>query len=314
MLQNPAIEQLQELTKSYLIHVLSDSANAKAVKRQLDELRHAIAVDSEMRDIFYDEVRVPASVQGGRQNIFYSRNDVDYTLRRGIAYLPTGEVISLEKRSGDSKVFTRESTAWQQIFSAIQGQNTGLELLQDFPQELRFTENESLNIGITRGANSEEALLFLHGASLKERPDSTLRDIDNEIVQSVPQSQIIPLVFRFADANAGTEATDPNGNKEIFSLKSDRSVMLTHVSTTASDCKISLYDEGKNLQICDTVECAGVASNYLNRYTTYYELPYPHLLRRGARLKLRAVNGSDITGAQEQGSTNYFLTFKGFTV
>lgn len=303
------IEQIQELIKSYYIASLYDTKKALEILANLNQLRLELVIDAEMRRIFYNQINVTA--QTGKNDIFFSRNDIDYTIKRGIAYLLITTTVNLEKRSGAEKVFTRETTAWQQLFSAVQGNDLGLEILQDLPQELRFGDNEALNIGFQ--GQTENGWLFLHGSTLQERLDVSLDEINAEIKGNIPQTQLVPLPFLF-EGVADTPATDVGGNEDIFSIRNDRSVLLTHVSTTATDCRISLYDEGKNLQICDLVEAAGVASNYLNKFTTWYELPYPHLLRRGDRLKLRAINGSDITAEYVPVDTNQYLTFKGFTI
>lgn len=315
---NLPIEQIQELAKSYFAYKVVGSSQADAVLKTLNQLRINLVSEAEMRRVFWDEVDIKKLASGARRNVFYSRNDVDYLLKRGIVNLESDVTVSLEKRSGTVKRFTRESTAWQALFSERQQLATfaGVQVLQDFPQELRFGANESLNIGIT-GQKLVDGKIWLHGATMENNFDLNLQALQEEIASSIPQTEIIPLRFRWLEDK--TEAVDVNGNKQILSDKATRSVLITHVSaqTYGGDdqagyigWKLSLYDEAKNQQFCDKVNILGIAGEMSNPYQNWYELPYPHVLYRGSRLKMRGYLDTPFEGD----SNLVNLVFKGITI
>lgn len=304
---------MQEILKNYYKNTsLGQDKSAKKDLESLNEYRLNNVVDAGLRRIFYDQVDIPALASGGRTDTFFSRNDVDWVLKRGIADLDIGTSVSLEKSGGKEKVLTREEIIWQQIFSAVQGTSDGLELLMDFPQEVYFGENESLQVGLTGNVN--DGWLWFHGATIRSQLDINLNKIQAEIENSLPQTQLVPLIYSFPAGANGSIGVNAGGGSEIFSQKNGSSVLLTHVSITDQNVRLSIYDEGQNLQICDTVEAVGVASLSTNRFTTYYELPYPHLLVRGDRLKLRVVNGTDRNAGYVNADELQYLVFKGYTV
>ena len=308
-------EQIQELIKSYYVAQVFDSKQAQKILKQLNDLRLATVLDAEMRRIYYDQVAVEAQNTLGQQDIFFSRNDIDWTIKAGIADLEIDTTIALEKQSGTHIVITRDRTQWQQIFNAIQGSLRGSEILYPFPEELRFGENEALNINLQATPVASVGQLWFHGCTLKEKLDINVDDIKEEIDSTLPQTQLVPLIYTFPLAVLDTPAQNLSGGEEIFSSKNQRSVLLTHVSVSDQNFKLSLYDEGKNLQISDAVDCMGIASQQNNRFQNYYPLPYPHLLRKGDRLKIRATNGTDTSaGVFVPADEAQYLTFKGFTI
>lgn len=327
---NISLLRIKELIKSYTVaasvanatQAPADLARAQALLNQINELRLQLALNAEMREIFYIQKNIPAAANANTtQNVYVSKNDIDYTIRRGIASLLDGVTITMFNQGARAIEITRNETPWQHLFSNIQQTApVGQQLLQDLPETLIFTENQALGMGLK--GQTEAGFLFLHGATLKDDlAESSIIEVQREFLTDdgqtryIPETQLVPLEFKFPSATAGTLATDANGDTNIFSLKNGRSVLLTHVSCSVQDCQLTLNDEGKNLSICDSLEMRGIAADQSNQFTTYYELPEPHLLRRGDRLKIKVVNGSNITGDEVTDiNVLQYLTFKGQTV
>lgn len=312
----PSIEILQELIKSWTIAKTYSATRAAELLDEINRLRLEIAIDAEGRRIFYEQLEVPALAAGTyQQTKFFTKNDINYVLRRGIALLSDAAVVSAVNEGSRQRIVTREPIAWQQLFSCVQGSPLGQQTLFDFPQELFFAENETFGISI-QGQIVNDGWIFYHGCTLKDTiEDVAIGELDAEIKSYVPEGQqLVPLIFRFPSNVVGTPATDPGGSDQILCAKSSRSVVLTHVSTNAPDTRISLIDEGRNQLICRNIEARGVAAEETSRFTTFYELPYPHLLRRGDRLRLEGVNGSLISGSAEVADTDFYFTFRGYPV
>lgn len=307
------IEQMQELVKSYHIALTYDQGKAAAILQDINQIRLNIALDAEMRQIFWDEVKVPANASGFQQNVWYSRNDIKYIVDRVLADLVVDATVSAVNQGNRQRIITREPLAWQQIFPATQNNANGQQTLFNFPQEIEFQENEALGLSIEK--QTADGFLFFHGCTLKDTLEDVRRsEVADEINSYLPQPQLVPILFQFPNALSGTLAINPAGGDTIFSTKNERSVILTHVSTTASKCRLTLMDDARNQTLCNRVEMRGVASAFNNQFTTYYELPYPHLLRKGDRLRADILNGSEMTGNTEVADTIFFLTFKGYSM
>lgn len=309
----PLIDQLQELIKSYYISLTYDTDKAAMILQQINDIRLKIALDAEMRQIFWQQLNVPANASGFQQNVWFSRNDIKYIVNRGLADLVLNATVSAVNQGNRQRIITREPLAWQQIFPATQNNANGQQTLFNLPQEIEFQENEALGLSIT--GQTVAGFLFFHGCTLKDTLEDVRRsEIVNEIEQYLPEPQLVPMLFEFSSAVAGTLAINPAGGDQIFSTKNDKSVVLTHVSTTASKCRLTLIDEARNQTLCNRVEMRGVASAFNDQFTTYYELPYPHLLRKGDRLRADILNGSDMTGDTQAINVLHFLTFKGYSM
>lgn len=313
------IIQLQELMKSYYIALRYDADKAADLLNTANSLRLEIAIDAEMREIFYGEEIVPPDSTGYQRNIWFSKNDTEYLLKRIVAALNLGVTIAAVNQGNRQRIITRELLAWQHIFPSIPTYaafpyGTGQQTLFDFPQEIFFAENEAIGLSI-QGQSDINGYLFYHGCTLKDSLEDVRKDdIQTEIASYLPEPQIIPLIFQFPENTAGSIAIDASGSEDIFTAKYNRSIILTEISTTLSDFRATITDEGRNQLICNNVDVRGISGNYLNQYTTYYKLPYPHLLRRGDRLKLRGINGSRINSTAGEADTLYFLTFKGYSM
>lgn len=326
---NYSILQLKELLKSYTVAAsvanatgaADDITRGAALLSQINGIRLQLALNAEMREIFYLQKNIPAAANANtRQNAYISKNDINYEFIRGIASLQNPVTLTFLNQGARAIVITRNETPWQHLFSDIQRTAPlGQQIPFDLPEPLFFGENQSLGIGVQ--GQTEAGYLFLHGATLKDDlSESSIVEIrreflaDNGITHYVPETQIVPIEFKFASNTAGTVGTDPNGDVNIFSLKNERSVLLTEVSTTAPDTRITITDEGKNQTFCDTVEMRGIAADQTNPFTTYYPLPQPHLLRKGDRLKIKPMNGSDISGETQDADALLYLTFRGFAI
>lgn len=323
MYEFPLVDKLKDLVKTYHVYKTFDKTLAETLLTQINDLRLQIALDADIRQIYYSQLPVPANAGGGKRDIFFTRGDTRFTVNRGIAYLAQTDTISLLHQGKRTNVITRTDVAWQQLFSQTQlaAAIRGQQLAFDFPEEIYFQNNETLDIGVTSTAAGN---IILHGCNLKDDYTPDGDNIKAEINKrdeygnpSLPEWQVIPLIFSFASVVAGTEAVGANGRNEIYSVKSDKSVILTHVSISNQNCRVSLFDDGRSQEICERVEASGFAANESSPYTTYYPLPYPHLLRKQDRLKMRALNVSFITGAAGSAvpiNTPVYLTFWGHTV
>lgn len=328
--ENLLLEKIKEDIKAY--YIAADKANATnnkadkdfalAVLAEINKTRLSLGVLAEKAEIFFSQIDIPA--QSSANNVYsewFSKNDRSYRIIRGIASLLVAAKVGLEIQGGNkAKIITRNPTAWQQIFSSVQSVALGQQIPFDLPEELRFAENQSLQVS-AQGQTSN-GYIFLHGNTNKENlEESTINELKAEIFDEngqtkyLPETQLVPLTFEFPSATIDTFATDGQGKNEIYSLKNERSVLLTHVSTTAVNCRIFLLqDEGKNQTITERCEMAGLASLMTNAFTTYYPLPKPHLLKRGDRLKAIIQNGSPLAADTTQAANvQQQLTFKGIT-
>jgi hypothetical protein len=314
----PRINTLQELIKSYTIAQAYSPTKAKALREQINAIRLEIAIDAEMREIFYAQQLVPPLTNAAfAQSIWFTKDDIRYIIKRGVARLTANATVSVVNQGNRQRIITREPIAWQQFFSDIQNAPPALgqQTLFDLPQELEFTENEALGIQI-QGQVANDGYLFYHGCTLKDNLDEArVSDINAEIESYIPEgAQIVPILFQFTAAAAGNPAVNAAGGADILSAKNSRSVVLTHFSTSAQECRFTLQDTGRNQLICQDIEMRGVAAGATNQFTTWYELPFPHLLRRGDRLKLQAINGSVITGNNTAANTVQYFAAKGYPV
>jgi hypothetical protein len=308
-----SIEQLQELIKSYYTALRYDEDKANALLADINELRLEIALNAEVGEIYYNQVNVPSNATGYQENVWFSKNDINYTIVRALAHLGEGVTLSAVDQGNRQRIITREPMAWQQLFPAIQSNLLGQQTLFDLPQELFFEENEALGLAVQ--GQTVAGYIFYHGICMKDSIEEVTREaITTEINKYLPEPELVPLVFQFPNNTFNTLATDSSGAEEIFSSKYDRSVILTEVSCTAPNTRLTLIDEGRNQLICQRVEMQGVASNYTNRFTTYYKLPRPHLLRKGDRLRIEVLNGSTITNETMAANTLNFLCFKAYSV
>lgn len=307
------ITQIQELLKSYYIALRYDQTKAQEILSVINELRLTVALDAEVREVFWEQLDVAGNASGYQVTEWFSKNDINYVLKRAIAALGSTTTIAAVNQGNRQRVITREPIAWQQIFAGVQGVSTGQQTLFDFPQEIFFGENEAL--GLSFRNQTSAGYVFFHGCTLKDSLEEVRRDsIIQEVNNYLPQPQLIPLLFQFPNALLNTLAVAPSGADEIFSSKYDRSVIITHVSTTAPASRITLIDEGRNQLLCQRVEARGIAATFSNPYTSYYELPYPHLLRRGDRLRMEALNGSLIDSTLSSANTLYYLNFLGYSL
>lgn len=331
-----AIEQLRELIKSYTIAetvalasgTQIDMDYADNLLQQINQMRLDLATQAEMREIFWDQVIIPNAANANTvQNNWFSKNDIAYIIKRGIAALDMGVSVSLLNQGDKLKTITREMTQWQALFASVQSQSLGQQTLIDLPEALRFGANQALNIGVqgqvTGLGTVAQGWLFLHGATTKENlEESTVKEIQSEFIDDngntkyLPETQLVPLIFQFPTGTLDEFATDPSGNQNIFSVKNDRSVLLTHISTSSVDYRVDkLQDEGRNQLLCERIEVEGIASDMTNSWTAWYELPYPHLLRRGDRLKAVLQNGSNLeNNGPIAANVNTYLMLKGQTV
>jgi hypothetical protein len=309
----PYINELQEALKSYYIANSYDKAKANAILNEINERRLSIAVDALARNIFYGQVDIPANSSGYQQTVQFAKDDIKYIINRGIASLDDGTTIAATNQGNKQRIITREAIAFQQLFAVTQNATNGQQTLIDLPQEIMFDANEVLSLALQNQTNP--GWLFFHGCTLKDYlEDAQIKDLENEISSYLPEPQLVPIVFQFPDATAGTLAINASGGNQVVSTKNPRSIILTGVSTTASDCRMTLIDEARNQIICDRVEARGIASDFENQFTTYYDLPYPHLLRAGDRIRADILNGSDITASTETVNALRYLTFRGFTM
>lgn len=314
----PLVEQLQELLKSYYACLRYDPSGAASILQIINEIRLRIGLDAEVLNIWWEQVNVVANATGFQDTAWFSRNDINYLIRRGVCNLNNNVNLSAVDEGNKQRLVTREPLAWQQLFSQVQNSATaiaqvGQQLPFDLPQELAFQKNETLGLSVQNQA--DDARIIYHGADLKETIEQVRVDeIKAEIAAYLPEPQLVPITFQFTTTDVGNHAVNPSGGNDIFSTKNDRSVILTHVSMSSPNCKFTLTDEGRSQLICEEVESTGMAGFYKDPFSTYYPLPYAHLLRKGDRLRLRGLNGSDITTATEAANTLFYLVFKGYSL
>lgn len=310
---------IKELLKTYHILNTFDTKRASEALQALNTLRLEIALEAEIRQNFYQQINIAANGTGFVDDYFFARGDIRSLVKRGIASLMQGVLIDLTHQGIRRNVITRESVAWQQLFSDVQtAVDNGQQIPFDLPQEIYLKEQESLNISVE--GQTAAGFIIMHGCNLKDdyspnvaelKAEIETRDFDGEL--NLPQTQLIPLIYEFSGV-AGTYATDISGNEQIYSVKSDKSTILAGVSTTGLNCRLSLFDEGRNHEFCDLVEMRGIASLDTNPFNAYYPLSYPHLLRKQDRLKIRVLNGSNISATHQEINTPNYLTFHGWTM
>lgn len=302
------IEALREYLKTYYIFRGFDRHKADEILQTINEIRLSLATEAELRQIYWEQINIRQTAAAYQDNYFFTRGDTDFTVVGGIANLTSTVLISLLHQGARQNVLTRENVQWQALFSDIQqAAPVGQQFPFDFEQELLFESNQSLQIGIT-GETTAGKRLFLRGCNLKNDHPPNLHDLTKEIEDSLPQWQIVPLTFLFPIGSA--DAIDVSGNSDIYSIKSDRSVLLTHVSTSAVNFFASLFDDGRSQQMCNRVDIRGIAGAFNNVYATYYPLPYPHLLRKQDRLKLRASLQAGVSASESL----QYINFSGFTI
>jgi len=319
----PEIEALKQAIKTYYaLMPFSTTAQNSARLDDIKARRLAIVREAAQRAIFYDYTLFQGQNVGETNTQFFSRGDIKSILKRGIATFAQNVTVALTHQGIRENVFTRDKIAWQQLFSVIQNlvatSEHGQNIPFDYPSEIHFNENESLEIQLTN--QQADGWLFHHGCNLIDS-SVDLTDLSNEIDNSpLPTAQYVPIVYRFAD---GIEyANDGQNNKWIYSIKNNRSAILTGVSVADSgdsptgglDCQLTLIDEGRNLEYANLIEMRGVAGCFLNPYTVYYPLPYPILLPRKDRLKIQVKNGSDISQTSQPTNLNNYLNFCGFSI
>ncbi len=312
---------INELIKSYHVFCKFDKNKAAEILTQINKYRLQIAILADQRQIFIEQLNIPANASGYKQDVFFTHDDIDSLVTRMIGNLVNGTKISLVQQGTRENLFTRQSMDWQQLMSQIQfGTVVGQQIPFDFPQEIYLEKSQTLDIGVT--GQTSDGRIFVHGCNLKDdaAPNASIlaaeiAGLDSDGNPLLPVTQIVPVLFTFPSAVAGTAATAINGGSDIYSIKSDRSVILTEVAVFAANgYKVTLIDKGRDQLICDQVDILGVAGNAHSQYAAYYPLPYPHLLRRQDRIQLKGINGSAITGGTQAADTPVTLAFRGFTI
>lgn len=313
----PEIELLLEDVKTY--HSLSGYVDQKELKKRIDAQRLGIALDACRRMCFWDKTDIQVGNAGETKDYFFSRGDIKSLIKRGIAVLQQNVNASLVHQGIRRNIFTRQSLAWQQLFSTIQNateSDYGQNLPFDLPAEIYLKENESINVQVTD--QQTNGYIFWQGCNLVEN-SVEVKDIQTEIEKNnLPTSIFVPLVYQFNTANG--YAVDGQGNSNIFTNKNDVSCILTHVSVAGDstsqglNCQLTLIDVGKNTEFCDLIEMRAIAGGYLDKYTVYYPLPYPIFLPRQDQLKAKIKNGSDINGERNSTGVTNYLTFAGITL
>lgn len=311
--------ELNELIKNYQIFKEFDKPLASQLLIKINELRLAIAILAEQHQIFWEQLNIEGNSSGYTNDLSYSPDDINAIVTRFIANLNVNVTMSLVLQGDRETVFTRQSVSWQQLASNVQTKTAGQQIPFDLPQEIFLRRNESLNIGITNQTTNGQ--FFVHGSNIKDdyspNKNALATEINSRDVKgdaNLPQTQLIPIEFKFTAATNDNKAVSLNGDSDIFSIKSEKSVILTHVSTTSINSRISLRDNGRNQTLCTEVESQGVAGFVTNPYAVWYPLPHFHLLRAKDRFALKALNGSAITNAQDTANTIQRITFRGFTI
>lgn len=310
---------LNEMLKTYRVFNSFDKSRAKALLEKINELRLSIALIAEQREIFISQINVQANASGYKNDVFYTSDDIKALISRFVAFLSQTVVISLTQQGIRENIFTRQSVPYQQIFSAVQTSNTGQNIPFDLPQEIYLDKSESLDIGVTN--QTTNGFIFVHGCNLKDDYSPRIDELKAEINRVdengnpiLPQMALVPIQFVFPSAVLNTKAKAVDGGSQIFSIKNQQTIILHDVSTTSINSRITLIDNARNQEICNEVESLGIAGFYTNQYTVYYPLPYPHILRSLDRLELKALNGSLITGAQDNANDIQTLIGRGWTI
>jgi len=312
---------LNELIKNYHIFSSFDAGKGRETLAKINELRLAAAIRAEQRQVFWKETPIPASPANYTEDVFIASGDIRSVYSRFVAYLDQTATLALVQQGTREILFTRNAVPWQHLASGVQLPFTGngQAFPFDLPQELFLDKNQSLNFAVTNQTN--EGFIWSHGANLKDDLAPNAQELANEIRSldefgnpNLPQTVLVPLQFKFNSNVAGSRAVAVNGNTDIFSTKDSRSVLLTGISANCAYVKATLVDTGRNQLLCDEVNVAGISGYYTNKYSTFFPLPYPHLLRSQDRLQLKVVNGNDLDNNTEPADTIFTICFRGYTI
>lgn len=309
---------LKEYIKSYNVFSSYDPVKAGQYLALINDLRLQSASLAEQRQNFYDELIVPGTTAGYQQDISYVRDDINYLVNRFVASLDQTTLISLLHQGVQKIEITRQPVQWQQLMSNIQTQTAGQQYPFDLPSEIRMDKNQALLFGVIN--QTDTGYIFPHGCNLKDDYSPYQPAILEEINKldyngnpCIPQPRIVPLLFKFT-GGADTQAIAADGGNKILTTKLDESVLLMGVSTTSINSRMTIVDRGRNQTWATRVESLGIAGFFTDQYATYYPLPYPHLLRRGDRIEIEVLNGSDITGDPDDADVTQTLAFIGRTI
>lgn len=310
---------LNELIKSYHIFSRFDSIKAKAILDQINKYRLQIVMLAAQRQIFIEQLQVVQNTSGYKNDVFFSHDDIDSLVSKFIAYLDEDVTVSLIQQGTRENLYTRQAIAWQQLMSTGQLATDAQQIPFDLPQEIFLAKAEALDIGVINQTSADGAV-FVHGCNLvdnKENVDQLINEIN--IVEfdgrpNIPKPVIVPIQFQFDSGDADTPAVAVDGGKDIYSIKNERSMILTEVCSSTLLCRLSLQDKGRDMLICNDVEVSGFAGEITNQYAGYFPLPYPHLLRAKDRLQLQGVNGSEFSEDTVDADRVQTLAFRGFTI
>jgi hypothetical protein len=317
--------QLNEMLKTYRAFYIFDKKRAAELLEDINNIRLAIALLAEQRQVFWSQIPVEGQAVNYKNSVNFTSDDIKSLISRLISTLAITTDMTLTQLGTREVLFTRERVAQQQLTSVTQYENAeadnpnGQVIPFDLPQEIFLDKNQSLELGVIN--QQTDAFIFVHGCNLKDDYSPNVDDIKKEIWSldefgrpNLPQPVLVPILFQFPSAAADTAAIAASGGKQIFSVKGGKSVILTDVSTTSRNSRITLIDNGRNQELCSQVESMGIAGFYTNQYTVYYPLPYWHMLRLTDRFEFRAINGSDITGETETANERQTMCFRGWTI
>lgn len=310
---------LNELIKSYHIFARFDAVKAKAILERINHYRLQIVTLAAQRQIFIEQLQVVQNASGYKNDVFFTHDDINSLVSKFIAYLDDTVTVSLVQQGTRENLFTRQAIAWQQLMSCGQLATNGQQIPFDLPQEIYLQKSETLDIGVIDQSSADGAV-FVHGCNLvdnKENLDQIIQEIniiEFDGVPNLPKPVIVPIQYQYAAAAADDVALAVDGGKDIFSIKGERSVILTEVCSTTLLNRISLQDKGRDMLICNDVEVSGFAGEITNEFANYFPLPYPHLLRAKDRLQLQGLNGSDFDANFVAADEVQTLAFRGFTI
>lgn len=309
---------LNELIKSYHIFSRFDSVKAQAILERLNKHRLQIVQLAAQRQIFIEQLEVVANASGYKNDVFFSHDDIASTVSKFIAYLEPDVTVSLVQQGTRENLLTRQAIQWQQLMSSGQLSTTGQQIPFDLPEEIALDKSETLDIGVIN--QTSLGAVFVHGADLvdnKENIDEIIKEInliEFDNTPNLPKPVIVPIQYQFNANTVDAPAVAVDSGKGIFSIKSERSVILTHVSASTLFNRISLQDKGRDMLICKDVEVSGFAGDITSQYESYFKLPYPHLLRAKDRLQLQGLNGSDFSNLTVDADAVQTLAFRGFSI
>ena len=310
---------LQDLLKSYHVFASVDPSKAMEILAKINSYRLQIATLANRREIFVRQINVPANATGYKNDVFFTDDDIDSLISRMVAYLDDEVNVSLTQLGTRENLFTRQSVPWPFVMSGIPGFSNGMNQAFDFSEEIYLKKSETLDIGIIN--QTIDGMVFVHGCNLIDAIPSDETALSQEIYSvdaegnpNLPQFQVVPIQFQFTAAANDNKAVAVDGGTDIFSIKSDKTVILTHAACNAMNTRLTLFDKARNQEICNEVEAWGVTTDVTDITSSYRPLPYPHILRAQDRLQLRALNGSTITGTHELANTVFTMGFRGFTL